>query len=245
MPLTSLFGSHAEDLHIRGWGTPSPPAYVCDWVSVFSHWADFHRRYHQSVQETEIGWWYRERPNLGFINAAVHAAGGSGIEEYRAEKGRGGALRTGRADYYAILGGTRPRHYSVEAKHAFVSLSTARESTRAAQMKKAILAARADVSECQDPAYRHGSLAVISVYHRVSSKEVGPATRSLPPDVELAVAAHRASQHAGVVSEFPAGLCVDFFPGDVPAHSHLAPARNGNPAYVHPGLTVLLGFTAP
>lgn len=122
------------------------------------------------------------------------------------------------------------------------SASGARDEQRAQQIAGTLTWAKADVTKSNDGAFRFGSLAALSVYHPVADDEVGPKKRALPTRVAEAVKRFRNADLVAATKHFPAGLRVDFFPSDVPAYSHLSEAHGGNPATLHPGITLMLGF---
>lgn len=100
----------------------APPAELDVWTEVIKHWWSKHQLYHQEAEEA--GWAYRERPNVGFLAAAVWKAGGVAIEEYedhKKDRDDKRFLYSGRGDLWVKLG---KRGFKLEAKHTHINLDT-------------------------------------------------------------------------------------------------------------------------
>lgn len=104
------------------------PARYQDWWGVFIEWKNVLHRYSDATYTRDLGsdegWTYGERPQVGFLAAAIWKAGGVAIEEYEAQKKGVDDLRfryRGRADLWGTVG---EYSYSLEAKHKEVRLDT-------------------------------------------------------------------------------------------------------------------------
>lgn len=129
-----------KDFQLGFWGSKSRTSKLGPWINVFNNWKEMQDRYYKEAREE--GWYYSERPSVGFLNAAVWRTGGVGMEEF--EQTKTGSKRenfTGRADWFGILEGNK---YWIEAKYAWLSLTkSARNAEKikrvAAELKEDVL----------------------------------------------------------------------------------------------------------
>lgn len=232
--MADIIGSGRSDLHIRAWGLGPTPAWCREWANVFRTWAGFHSRYRDQTGN-DLAWWYRERPNLSVVSAAIWARGGSALEEYRNDKWNGPAQYAGRADQWAVLGGFG---YSIEAKHLYASLHG---GLREDPVARAMQEAREDVARVDEDPEHRTAMTFVTPYFPVGRG--GDAEQAVPKMREL-LRKHRAADYPSVRSVMPKrGLRVDYFPSwargtETLSESHSEPGK----CYLRPGITVFVGF---
>lgn len=226
--MITILGSHETDLAVRYCGDkPALPPKLEAWPEVFLQWHAVHRRY--AVQEGhDVGWWWRERPQVGFLTAAIWMAGGSALQEYRAVRkvaADSDESGLGRADLFASLGGLR---YTFEAKHCYVRPDTpGTEKTVASHF-----AAAEDAVARLDEGYDlEGALLFVGLYTKAASVA----------ETQKSVADFRGFDFGGLRGKtFPHLFQVDLYP------SWIQPKRVQNSKDERsPGLTLFLGLRQP
>lgn len=205
-----------EDLWMRAHARGAPAEDTRVWREVFLAWREAHFRYfHQTGGD--VGWAYKELPQLGFLLTAIYAAGGVALHEYGTTKKWVGDRRSrypGRADLFAML---RGKSYTFEAKHREVRLETPGTPD---SLNLALQAAWKDASHATEDADYRAAIAFV--------------TLTLPEDAD--VIEHRDKHLKGRADpDCPAArrLRVDLFP-------NWGEAVEDGRRYV--GVTVLMGI---
>jgi hypothetical protein len=113
-----------SDLVVRYAGQGPIPGKLRPWVDVFVHWRDMLEAYSHAAGDQ--GWTWNERPQVGFLAAAVWRAGGVALTEYGVTKQALADRRrrcSGRGDLWAQVGGAS---HLIEAKHKKLRIDTPR-----------------------------------------------------------------------------------------------------------------------
>ena len=120
----------------------SSPSEHSIYEPLFRRWIDVQRRYAVQCEYDDFAHNYSERPQVGFVAAAVWLAGGVALEEWKTQKNGGEDACTGRCDLWFNLPGKGSYH--AEAKHARLRIghdSALENATK--MMRKAEMAAQA------------------------------------------------------------------------------------------------------
>ena len=99
---------------------------------LFRNWIAVQRRYATQCEFKDFAHNYSERPQVGFVAAAVWLAGGVALEEWKTQKIGGEESRTGRCDLWFSLPGKGSYH--AEAKHAWLTIGHDSVLERATKM---------------------------------------------------------------------------------------------------------------
>ena len=109
---------------------------------LFRHWIEVQHRYAAQSKFEDFAHNYSERPQVGFVAAAVWLAGGVALEEWKTKKIGGEESHTGRCDLWFSLPGKGSYH--AEAKHEWLRVGHDSALRKAnAMMKKAEMSAQA------------------------------------------------------------------------------------------------------
>ena len=90
---------------------------LTEWVAVIRHYIE--------RVDGDLPFWHAERPQVGFLSAAVWRLGGAALEEFGTKKVLDGEDYSGRNDLWFILDGLK---VWVEAKFLFLDIDDERET---------------------------------------------------------------------------------------------------------------------
>jgi hypothetical protein len=102
------------------WISPDVSMQLRPLKPVFEKLRSVHEYYIASLRKNDdCGFWYRERPHIGFLAAAIWLAGGIALEEYGTHKTIKQKRKRGRADLYFKIANSS---FYCEAKHLTLTL---------------------------------------------------------------------------------------------------------------------------
>jgi hypothetical protein len=90
---------------------------------VFARLRDVHQQYIDDSPKKDFPYWYSERPQVGFLAAAVWKCGGIALEEYGTNKTEDD--KRGRGDLFIKIGG---KGFDCEAKRLWLRFSRSEDS---------------------------------------------------------------------------------------------------------------------
>jgi len=95
---------------------------------IVRRWFDVLQDYCERVPE-DRGWWYGERPQVGFLSVAAWRANAVALEEWGTTKGTGNQKSRGRNDLWIGLDRRLERHaFFIEAKHCWCDIHLRRQT---------------------------------------------------------------------------------------------------------------------
>jgi len=220
-----IIGTATSDLAVRYHGPKTrPPKRLRAWSEVFIQWHAVHRRYALLEGDDDIGWRWGERPSVSFLTAAIWAAGGAGLQEYKIDRKVEVAsqeTKKGRADLFASIAGGQ---YKFEAKHDYVRIDTKRtESTFTRKLAQADNAVR----RIDEGYHWEGALGFFSLQTKgLTRKQTASKVREFR-ETDFNAVANDAFEHF---------FQVDLFP------TWMSPKRIEQETRRFPGMTFFLGL---